>query len=325
MHPLSKCLIPSILSVFVAGCAASSQEPNKTEKPATNNRVEMTTTETQRCIAANGLPDHKTGQFPNRGNPNAIQPQDVNVCVPLIPTKADKITPIHGTIGIAVNGVQFRPNTAGYYDPEGRRGHSPNGDRNWSLDIHGAPGKLGLDFNNAHVGRGGLYHYHGIAEHLLDDTGSSLIGYAGDGYEIHYVGETIESGWELKSGTRPPSQNGAGPGGAYDGTYNEDFVWVGGTDAGGQPRLDQCNGGRLNGQYVYFVTDSYPYVSRCLTGIVSDDFNKANHNAERGQRAEGRGGQRRDGQRRGQGRDGQRREGPRREGPRRGEGRPRGN
>lgn len=309
MHLISKRLFPSVLALIALGFAAQPESVSATEieeKTATNNRIEITATDTQRCFSANGLPDHATGQFPNRGNPNAIAPQDVNVCVPVTPTKADVITPIRGTMGIAVNGVQFRPNTAGYYDPDGRRGHSPNGDRNWSIDIHGARGKLGLDFNNAHVGRGGLYHYHGIAEHLLDDSGSSLIGYAGDGFEIHYVGETVESGWALKSGNRPPSENGVGPGGVYDGTYNEDFVWTGGADASGQPRLDQCNGGQLNGRYVYFVTDNYPYVSRCLSGVVSDDFNKANHNAERGERGphgEGRAGQRRDGQRRdGQGR-----------------------
>lgn len=262
----------------LAACAAPASSSNGSMKSAaTENRFDMKMSGTDRCFVANGLPDHPTGEFPSRGNPNAIAPQDVRVCVPQIPVRANAITPIRGTMGIAVNGVQFRPNTAGFYDPNGRRGHSPNGDRNWSVDIHGAPGKLGLDFNNAHVGRGGLYHYHGIAEHLLDSSGSSQIGYAGDGYEIHYVGETVESGWELKSGVRP-----TGPGGTYDGTYNEDFTYVGGTDASGQARLDECNGGQLDGRYVYFVTDSYPYVSRCLTGIVSDDFNKANHNAERG-------------------------------------------
>ena len=308
MHPISKFFIPSVITVLAVGCAGQpdslAAENTATEKAATDNRFDMTQTDTQRCFSANGLPDHPTGEFPTRGNPNAIGPQDVNVCVPLAPTKATSITPIRGTMGIAINGVQFRPNTAGYYDPNGRRGHSPNGDKNWSLDIHGAPGKLGLDFNNAHVGRGGLYHYHGIAEHLLDSSGSSLVGYAGDGFEIHYVGETVESGWQLKPGTRP-----TGPGGTYDGTYNEDYVWVGGTDDSGQPRLDQCNGGRLNGQYVYFVTDSYPYVSRCLSGVVSADFNKANHRAERGERGprgERGGRQRGDGQRP---RDGSRRGG----------------
>jgi hypothetical protein len=85
------------------------------------------------------------------------------------------------------NGVQFRPNTAGSWDPDARRGHSRHGDENWSIDIFGARGKLGLDFNNAHVGKGGLYHYHGIAVSLTTTSGSSLVGYAGDGFEMHYI------------------------------------------------------------------------------------------------------------------------------------------
>lgn len=301
----------AISAVAIGACTSSASTPQHSHdgaqkhshddapsKPVTDNQFEMKIDGDKRCFIANGLPDHPTGQFPNRGNPNAIAAQDVQVCVPLTPQRAEAITPIRGTMGIAINGVQFRPNTAGFYDPEGRRGHSPNGDRNWSLDIHGAPGKLGLDFNKAHVGRGGLYHYHGIAEHLMDSSGSSLIGYAGDGYEIHYAAQGVQSGWDLKPGERP-----SGPGGAYDGTYNEDYVHIGGSGDNGQPRLDECNGGTLGGRYVYFVTDSYPFVPRCLVGIVSRDFNKANHNAERGGGRRGRRGQegrRREGRTRGQ-------------------------
>lgn len=234
---------------------------------AASNQVEITTRSDQRCVTANGLPDHETGTFPNRGNPNGIEAQQVDVCMPLTPERTSNVTPIRGTMGIAVNGVQFRPNTAGFWDPNARRNHSRDGDQNWSLDIHGAPGKLGLDFNNAHVGQGGLYHYHGIAESLTQTSGSSLVGYAGDGFEIHYVGAAAVSGWQLKQGTRP-----SGPGGAYDGTYNEDYEYV-----GGDARLDQCNGGILGTDYVYFITDSYPFLSRCLTGQVSDDFNRSRH------------------------------------------------
>lgn len=258
------------------------------------SRVEVSTQGDQRCFTANGLPDHETGTFPNRGNPNAISAQDVRMCVPMEPVKKAEPTPVRGAIGIAVNGVQFRPTTAGFYDPNGRRGHSPDGDRNWSLDIFGAPGKLGLDFNNAHVGRGGLYHYHGIADSLTRTSGSSLIGYAGDGFEIHYVGEEAVSGYELKSGTRPANP---GPGGAYDGTYNEDYVHV-----PGEGRLDECNGGELDGKFVYFVTDTYPFVGRCLWGNISSDFAGGEHDqrarggdrprergarGDRGQRGEG--------------------------------------
>ncbi len=50
-------------------------------------------------------------------------------------------------------------------------------------------------------------------------SGNSLIGYAGDGFEIHYLGDKVKSGYELKSGVRP-----SGPGGKYDGSYNEDYI-----------------------------------------------------------------------------------------------------
>ena len=36
------------------------------------SRVEITLEGDQRVIRANGLPNHATGQFPNRNNPNAI-------------------------------------------------------------------------------------------------------------------------------------------------------------------------------------------------------------------------------------------------------------
>ena len=254
------------LFIVAAGAAAA--------PVALENRVQMDLSDVQRCFATNGVPDHDTGTFPNRGNPNAIQEQRLNMCVPAHPIRGPKAQPVRGAIGIAVNGVQFRPTTAGFYDPNGRRGHSRNGDRNWSLDIHGAPGRLGLDFNNAHVGRGGLYHYHGIASTLTDTSGSSLIGYAADGFEMHYVGSAARSGYRLKPGERP-----SGPGGQYDGTYNEDYEHI-----AADGRLDQCNGGMLDGKYVYFVTDTYPFVGRCLWGVISKDFAGGEHSGRRGRR-----------------------------------------
>ncbi|WP_064971802.1 YHYH protein [Aurantiacibacter marinus] len=268
-------------SVIAAGLGVSALAGASAVLPA--QQVEMTASEEQRCFAGDGLPDHATGTFPNRGNPNAITPQNVQMCVPMNPVRNAAPTAVRGALGIGVNGVQFRPTTAGFYDPNGRRGHSRDGDRNWSLDINGAPGRLGLDFNNAHVGRGGLYHYHGIADSLTQTSGSSLIGYAGDGFEMHYIGEAAQSGYRLKTGTRPSDP---GPGGAYDGTYNEDYEFV-----GGEGTLDECNGGMLDGRYAYFVTDSYPFVGRCLWGNISADFAGGEHDArgsERRQRGEGR-------------------------------------
>ena len=127
------------------------------------NKVEITRLKDSRCFIANGIPDHPIGVFPNRGNPNAISEQQLNGCVPLKPKRGPVPKFIKGIIGVAINGVPFRTITAGFWDPNGRRGHSRHGNKNWSVEIFGVPGKLGLDFNNGHVGRAGMYHYHGIA------------------------------------------------------------------------------------------------------------------------------------------------------------------
>ena len=131
-----------------------------------------------------------------------ISAQNINLCVPINPQISKVITPISGTMGIAINGILYRPNTAGYWDPKSPRGHSTYGDKNWRLNIFATRGKLGLDNNNGHVGPSGLYHYHGIAKSLIDNSKSSLTGYAGDGFEIHYVGDKVSSGWSLKKGER---------------------------------------------------------------------------------------------------------------------------
>lgn len=249
-------LFTGIMLLGLASCATAA------------DNFTITVTGNQRCFSGDGLPDHNTGTFPNRGNPNGIRAQNVNSCVPANPVKLANAKFVRGAIGMAVNGVQFRPTTAGFWNPKARRGHSKRGDKNWSLDIFGAPGHLGLDFNNAHVGPNGLYHYHGIANSLTKTSGSSLIGYAGDGFEMHYIGENATSGYRLKQGMRPTS----GPSGKYDGTYNQDYEYIAGNGV-----LDKCNGGQLNGKYVYFVTESYPFVGRCLWGNISKDFGNGEH------------------------------------------------
>ena len=231
------------------------------------NNVLISKNENKLCIASNSLPDHEVGIFPNRGNPHTMREQNVEFCVPINPVKNRNFKFIKGTLGIAINGIQFRPNTAGYYDPLAKSGHSRHGDKRWSLDIFGAKNKLGLDLNNGHVGPNGLYHYHGIAATLTRTSGSSLIGYAGDGFEIHYIGNKVTSGYKLKSGNRS-----SGPGGKYDGSYNEDYL-----HHPVEGLLDECNGGTLDGEFVYFVTNTYPFVSRCLWGDISPGFGVDRH------------------------------------------------
>ncbi len=207
------------------------------------------------CISSDGLPDHATGRFPNRGNPHSIQAQNTQICVTAAPVKAKQPRDVRVT-GIALNGVIIRPGTADYYDAGSPRGHSRNRASGWNLDGMGARETLGLDAQNAHVDRRGLYHYHGMPPALVSVDGGTLMGYAADGFEIHYVGGNARSSYMLKQGTRPSA-----PGGAHDGTYNEDFEFVRGSG-----NLDACNGAMVDGKYHYFATDTYPFFPRCLFG-----------------------------------------------------------
>ena len=229
---------------------------------AHNNKVSIQETGSERCIISNGLPNHSTGSFPNRGNPNRISAQNIRLCVPKNPRKNSRAKRIGGSIGVALNGVQIRPGTADWYDSSSRRGHSRNRASGWNLEGMGAADKLGMDRNSAHVDNRGLYHYHGVSSALRRQGKGTLIGYAADGFEIHYVGKKKKPSYRLKSGTRPSA-----PGGRYDGTYVQDWSYVAGSG-----NLDRCNGGKLNGKFVYFATDSYPFFPRCLWGNVSSDF-----------------------------------------------------
>lgn len=223
----------------------------------------------QRCITSNGLPDHSTGEFPNSGNPNRLSAQNIHYCFPLKPVKNNRPATQHGSIGVALNGITIRPGTADYWDANSRRGHSRDRRSGWNLEGLGSRDALGMDHNNAHVDHTGLYHYHGVADALVRSTAGqgSLIGYAADGFEIHYIPSQTSS-YRLKTGTRP-----SGPGGRYDGSYNEDWEYIPNSSS-----LDQCNGGELNGHFVYFATDTYPFFPRCLWGNASDDFS-TNHSS----------------------------------------------
>lgn len=235
------------------------------------NEVNITTSNGQRCIQSNGIPDHEVGQFPNQGNPHSISTQDIQLCVTTNPTKGSTATPLRGTTGFALNGIIIRPGTADWYDGSSPRGHSRDRSSGWNLDGLGPENTLGMDQNNAHVDNNGIYHYHGPSASILNAAQGSLIGYAADGHELHYVGSKQTSSWQLKEGTRRTE-----PGGAYDGAYNQDWQYVAGSGS-----LDECNGATVDGKYVYFATDTYPFFPRCAFGTVSSDFSGPNGQANR--------------------------------------------
>ena len=239
---------------------------------ADQNHVSIDIVGDKRCITSNGLPDHSTGKFPNSGNPNRISSQSIKLCVSTNPVKGAVAQPARGSVGVALNGVQMRPGTADYYDPSSQRGFSRDRSSGWNLEGLGARTLLGMDNNNAHVDNRGLYHYHGVAPVVAKNLKDNLIGYAADGFPIYYLPQQYRSSHQLKQGVRP-----SGPGGKYDGTYNEDWQYVKGSG-----NLDQCNGTYINGKYSYFATDNYPFFPRCLYGKISNDFVNERGQQERG-------------------------------------------
>lgn len=230
-----------------------------------------------RVIKSNGIPDHGTGEFPNEGNPNEIRPQSYTFMVPVDPKLNVEATKVTNNMyfGVALNGVVFDPGTAEYYMGDMNSG--------WNYEAMSGEVDLGLDENNAHVQPNGAYHYHGKANGLDDSEGevhSSLIGYAADGFPIYgkygYADSLdstsgvveYKSGYELKEGVRD-----GGPLGEYDGTFVEDYEYVGG-------ELDECNGmigvtpEYPDGIYMYRLTDDFPFVPRCLRGFPDGSFRK---------------------------------------------------
>lgn len=61
------------------------------------NQVEITVRGEYRYILGNGIPNHETGQFPNRNNPNQIRPQRHQYRVPADPVVASQPTPMEGS------------------------------------------------------------------------------------------------------------------------------------------------------------------------------------------------------------------------------------
>lgn len=216
-------------------------------------------------VTTNEIPTHEVGEFPNQRNPNTISVQNRNYSFAQSPTVASETTSARGIrFGISLGGVTFDPFTAEFY----------NNDRNSGWNYSALEMGLGVDMNNAHVQPTGSYHYHGVPSTLIDQLGSvnglTLVGFAADGFPIYYStnpGEAVSS-YQVQSGTRPD-----GPGGTYDGTFEEDWEYVAGVGT-----LDQCNGmyGSTtefpDGTYLYFLTDMYPYVPRCFVGTPDASF-----------------------------------------------------
>jgi hypothetical protein len=239
---------------------------------AYGTKTTVTITTDKRIMTTNGLPNHKTGTFPNAGNPNTISPQDVKYTFPLNPVNTGKAKWAREP-GVAVNGVKFEPETAEAFVCE-------TGER-YRIEAFQTLVNLGLDSNHAHVQPTGAYHYHGVPTGLVQmlDKGEDLIlvGFAHDGFPIYYskrgkykpsfkLSDKSRTGDVCSYDTRKEIIKKELKNTNPDGTFVSDWEYVKGLGD-----LDECNGKEVNGKYMYFLTDSYPYCGRCLMGAFKED------------------------------------------------------
>lgn len=296
--------ISSALFRPVASSAAQQDESPavKSARKHGADQVKIITRDGKRIIEANGLPDHESAQFPNRGNPNSIREQHYTFEMPLAPQAADKPRPLtFHLFGVAINGVVFDPGTAEIWVP-GQKVVSRPGpntrlfpgqelDHAWNYEGMGKM-ELGVDASHAHVQPNGAYHYHGLPTALIErlrkvqGTGKMLLtGYAADGFPIYSVfgHETandansplkkLRPSYQWKKGQRPTGDD--GPGGKYDGTFVQDYEFIPGSGD-----LDQCNGRQgvtpeyPTGTYYYVLTDAFPFVPRYFHGTPDPSFVK---------------------------------------------------
>ncbi len=239
-------------------------------------------------ISVNGIPNH---DFNDESANFANQVDDINrtFTITRTPEIAAEPTALSQQYfdAVMLNGVVVDMLSAGCYRPNAAQadkdgnvpvGCTPNDP--WLVDPLGSDSKFGADANNAHTQPDGTYHYHGNPMAMFDDepgpNGSPVIGFAADGFPIYgsyfldpqtnEVRKAI-SGYTLKEGNRPgPDDN--NPGGSYNGLYVDDYEF---TNAGD---LDACNGMTVNGQYGYYVTDSYPWIIGCHSGTPDPSFQK---------------------------------------------------
>lgn len=305
---LMKRLIPLLVLLPLSVVAHPNHEPSihnedldledAHRRPPSKNEVTIELTPKERIITSNGIPDHDTGRFPNRNNPNAIQEQNYRFKMPLKPQVAQQPIKVGRQLfGVALNGVVFDPGTAEFYRNDRSSG--------WNYEALGGAVELGLDDHHAHVQPNGSYHYHGLPTGLFMKLSRgkrqmTLIGWAADGFPIYGLYGyrdpkdedsgiiNVRSSYRLKQGRR----SGAGmPRGEYDGSFTDDYEYVPGLGD-----LDECNG-RFGvtpefpkGTYHYILTEDYPFIPRLFHGVPDESFNKSHDGGGRGPGGGGPGG-----------------------------------
>ena len=272
-------LVPFVLFACWAGAQNLPSSRSSTTSPLTN-QVSITVENGVRTVRSNGVPDHPTGNFPNRACPNTMTAQSYVFHMPAEPVAAPQPTVLRmHPFGVAINGVVFDPGAAEWWQRNPSSG--------WQYEPLSGKYFLGTDDSNAHVQPNGVYHYHGLPKGLIQKHHAEntliQIGWAADGFPIYGAWghtkaddlnsplKTMKSSYCVKSGTRPSGSQ--GPGGKYDGTFVQDYEYVAGSGD-----LDE-NNGRFGptpefpkGTYHYYATTTYPFIPRSFKGTPDSSF-----------------------------------------------------
>ncbi|MFT5520729.1 MAG: arylsulfatase A-like enzyme [Enterobacterales bacterium] len=267
-----------------ANCAAYVENYQSTVSDIKNSREfngnSTIIFENGKCIIhTDNIPNHDFNDG-EQAFPNDVSEQDIVFEITASPIPVANPTAISLNVdnAILLNGVKVDLLAAACFGVGDGKIGCNDINQPWRYDPMYLDNGFQVDSHNAHSQPNGSYHYHGKPNALFSDVNtnevSPLVGFAADGFPI--FGSYFESigsirkalsSFQLKAGSRP---SGAGePGGAYDGTYRDDYEFV---DGSGD--LDQCNGMTIDGVYGYYVTDGFPYVLSCFTGVPDASFIK---------------------------------------------------
>jgi len=254
---------------------------NSDESVNLTSSAAWTCNATSRYLTANGVPDHEVGTFPNVGNPNTIGATSVSATYSLMPAVVSTTGSNATVVGFALNGVKFDPNTGGSCNNDGSSCSLIGNTGNWNMEALGQSAfNFGADENNAHVQPTGEYHYHGMPEKFIaklnKGAAMTLVGWAADGFPVYarygyMMAMDATSAIKVLSGSyklkTTPDANRPATSLYAMGTFKQDYEYVAGLGD-----LDECNGRTgvtpefPNGIYHYVITDSYPFIGRCLKG-----------------------------------------------------------
>ena len=206
----------------------------------------------------------------------------INATMPFVPAIAAQVSRPQ-IVGYAVNGVKLEPGTGGTcLVSNGTVSCSLSGNGGtWRIEALGqSKFDFGVDSSNAHVQPTGEYHYHGMPNGLMQTLGQGvemeLVAFAMDGYPIYAkygytTANDATSGVKVLTGSYKtkanPDPNRPSTTDYPMGVFVQDWEYQ--ANLGD---LDECNGRTgvtpefPGGTYYYVITETYPYIGRCVKG-----------------------------------------------------------